>query len=81
MSAAGQVKGETYASLGGLVGLNMGTLNDSTASGRIAYRPQAFYAQTYGGLVGTNYGAMNGNVAMGEAALVQAVGANYGAVR
>ncbi|EHP41406.1 adhesive protein CupB5 [Cupriavidus basilensis OR16] len=81
VSAAGQVSGDSYASLGGLVGLNMGTLSNSTANGKIAYLPNVYYAQTYGGLVGTNYGAMNGNIAMGEAALVQAVGANYGAVR
>ncbi|EDT38301.1 hypothetical protein [Burkholderia ambifaria] len=60
------------ARLGGLVGLNVGTVTKSATSSRINY--VSGYNQTYGGLAGLNYGGIQSSVATGAAAEVQQVG-------
>lgn len=77
----GQQDGSYYYSgtgmaLGGLVGINQGEVNDSTASGQVDFRHNM--SQAFGGLTAINYGTMQGNSVWGQAAQVPIVGTNYG---
>ncbi|MGT2428256.1 GLUG motif-containing protein [Cupriavidus basilensis] len=77
-SASGTVSGGSYVTMGGLVGLNLGDVNYSTASGKVSFVPN--YSQNYGGLVGVNFGSMQGNRVSGNAAMLPQAGINYGTI-
>lgn len=74
------VSGGSYTTMGGLIGLNKGSVRQSVASGKINV-PSSGYYQTYGGLVGANYGEMLYNGVSGNALLVPLAGINQGIIR
>ncbi|MCO2361393.1 hypothetical protein FA360_30280, partial [Pseudomonas aeruginosa] len=74
----GTVGGGYYVSMGGLAGVNLGSIEYSGVSGKIDFKPQSYYGQIYGAQVGENRGVLGGNYVIGEAALLPPAGIDYG---
>ncbi len=74
----GTVSGDYYVSMGGLAGVNLGSIEYSGVSGKIDFKPQSHYGQIYGAQVGENHGVLGGNYVIGEAALLPPAGIDYG---
>ncbi|HEQ0065787.1 TPA: filamentous hemagglutinin N-terminal domain-containing protein [Pseudomonas aeruginosa] len=77
-SSESSVSGDYYVSMGGIAGVNLGTIEYSGVSGKINFRPQSSYGQIYGSLVGENRGTLAGNYVTGEAAVLPPAGVDYG---
>lgn len=74
----GIVNGDHCISVGGLAGVNLGSIECSGVSGKIGFKPQFHYSQIYGAQIGKNHEILGDNYVVGETAFLSLAGIDRG---